>query len=402
MARWHLACDACDASACVGPAPDRLQTWCEACQSGHDLPLDPGGEVLCPDCGSRLSTDRLRFADFAAELRRLAAVLTAWLGDARLLEGLVPDCQRFLTDLRPPDSYDGDPPEVRAALEALRGGRTGEARRRLEVLAAGARAEDHARLWRALAIAAECSGDLNLAEICFSRALEGTSDEATSGAIERLHLARGALRARRGDLEGARADLQRAGDAREARWNRAALALVETVAVTPGLPGEEIVAEARFAAGPAGPGHGALTVGRLLWTLLVERAEERGRAGATPDPDERALRVAESFLESDTFLDRALVLRGYARLGMGGEAATAAARLAGSLSRSLGREPYLHSPPAAPLAAALLRATQAVDSAAPTDALREVQTLLDRDDVRRQRVPCARCGRGTVGASGVG
>jgi hypothetical protein len=141
-------------------------------------------------------------------------------------------------------------------------------------------------------------------------------------------------------------------------------------------------------------------VERLLWTLLVERTLAQLPDG--PGLDERTRDAAGALLGSGAFLDRALVLRGYAQLGLGREAAAVATRLGVTLAGELGREPFLHSPPAAPLAAALLRAAQALDGGGTPEALRELRALLEREDVRNQRVPCARCGRGTVGATFVG
>lgn len=408
MPRWHLACNQCDAGAWVGPSATGLEGWCESCQSAHGLPPGAGADAACPDCGIRLSTDELRFEEFYGELQNAAAVLAAWDGDPGPLDELLPERPRFLTDLTPPDILPGDPPEIRAALEAVRAGRFAEARHRLEAQAAAPGAEGRAaRLWRALGIACERTGETEVAEDCFTRAL----GSGAAGAEEwRLRLARGCLRARRGDSEGARADFAGAGDGREARWNRSALLLLGAVARTPGLPGRDVIERAHAEAGEPSSYWSDFTVGRLLWTLLVERARAPvPGAGKLPGagrdvpghPDPGPLREAEGLFEFDTFWDRALVVHGYATLGMKREASTSASALAGNLLGVLAREPFLRSPPAAPLAAAVLRAAQATADQEPGAALREVRALMGRGDVRRYRVPCARCGRGSIGVDGV-
>src|SRR6185503_18756048 len=85
------------------------------------------------------------------------------------------------------------------------------------------------------------------------------------------------------------------------------------------------------------------SVGRLLWSLLVERAEGRRRAGSPECPDERVLRAAESELEYDTFWDRAMVIAGYAAMGMKVEAAAAATPLAGEQIEALSAAPFLRA-----------------------------------------------------------
>jgi len=208
----------------------------------------------------------------------------------------------------------------------------------------------------------------------------------------RARLARGALRARRGDYAGARSDLARAGGEFEARWNRAALAVVEAVAATGGVPAAETLARARAEAGEASPYWSSPTIGRLLWTLLVERAAREGAA-----PDAAALRAAERELEHDTFWDRALVVHGYAVAGLAAELARTVAALAGGGIERLLEEPCLRARAALPIAEAIRAARAAVaagDAAAAHEAL---EPLLARPDLARYRVPCEHCGRGTVG-----
>src|SRR5262249_49243160 len=156
-----------------------------------------------------------------------------------------------------------------------------------------------------LGVARQRLGDLAGAEQVFGRVLEldATHDAA--------RLDRGALRARRGDFEGARADLQRAGARSEARWNRAALHVLEAVARGGGLPEPARLAAARAEAPDPSSYWSDPTVGRLLFTLLVERALARG---ADACGDARTLRAAEREMEFEGFDDRALVLCGFARL----------------------------------------------------------------------------------------
>ncbi len=406
MLRWHLACDTCEAAAWVGPSATGFDAWCESCQSARGLPAGAVQEATCPECGHRLSTGELRFEEFFGELQNVAAALAAWSGDPRPLAELLPERPRFLVDRTPPEPRDDDPPEARAALAALRAGSFLEAGWLLEPLVAAppGRAASPRLLW-ALGVARERSGEPAEAEACYARALApgGAGDEA-----ERLRLARGCLQARRGDFAGARLDFAAAGETRQARWNRAALRVLEAVARAPGRPDAGAIAEARAEAGEPSPQWSDFTVGRLLWTALVERARAR-RAHAEPgpapdDPGETEAQIlawAETCFEFDTFWDRALVLSGYATLGMKEEAAASAASLCGALLGALTREPFLRSPPAAPLAAAVLRAAQAVADGEPRLALREVRALMERRDVGRYRVPCVGCGRGSIGVDAV-
>ncbi len=403
MSRWHLACDCCDAAAWIGPTAGGYDAWCESCQSGRELPPGTGPDASCPDCGLRLSTGGLRFEEFFGELQNVAAVLSAWDGDRRPLEEILPERPRFLSDLAPPDTRADDGPEVRAALAALRAGCFLEAGWLLRpLLSAPAGETGSDRLWRALGIASERAGDAAEAEACFTRAL---ATGPTGEEERRLRLARGCLAARRGDFAAAAQDFAASGDGREARWNRAALRVIEAVALARGCPSDEVIAEARAEAGEPSSHWSAFTVGRLLWTVLVERARREGGQAEAPGPPApdvgEALRAAERLFEFETFWDRALVVSGYAALGMRAEAADAAGRLCETLLGSLTREPFLRSPPAAPLAAAVLRAAQGAAAGQPGVAVREVRALMERGDVSRYRVPCGRCGRGSIGVDGV-
>ncbi|HTM57087.1 MAG TPA: hypothetical protein VL123_01590 [Candidatus Udaeobacter sp.] len=297
MPRWRIGCSSCDVSAWVGPLESaggrdestEHDAWCESCQRGSRI---AGAAGSCPSCGASLTTGAPRFAEIYGALQNLAAVLAAWDGDDDPLHDLLPERPRFLTDLDPPNLMPEDDAETRAALALLASGLYADARERLERLAP---ARDEARLWRALAIAAERRGDLGRADDALTRALErGESSE--------IRLERGALRARRGQLAAARGDLALAGDRFEARWNRAALSLIEAVGAAPGLPDPAIMGAARRDAHGTSGEWCDPTIGRLLWSLLIERADPgalaAGEAPAatarvTRDSDALTLRAAE-------------------------------------------------------------------------------------------------------------
>ncbi len=404
MVRWHVGCDRCDAGAWIGPRDGGLDAWCETCQAPYALAPAAADGARCPGCGAPLTAGELRSEELFGALQNLAAVLAAWDCVPAPLDAILPDRPRFLTDLNPPEPHPDDPQAVRAALESLAAGAFARARAQLEALApeAGSRpGADRTRLWRALGIAAERLGDLAAAEAAYDRALERDSHPQEEPEERLVRLARGVLRARRGDFDGARTDLARAGDTREARWDRAALMVLEAVAVTPGLPDAAAIERAREEAGPQSSWWSDFTVGRLLWTLLVERAASRARRDLPGCPDERVLRAAEAHLEFDTFWDRALKLDGYATLGMRAEAAATGAVLVADLLAQLEREPFLANAAAAPLAGGVARAARAVVDGEPAAALATVRALMEREDVRHYRVPCARCGSGTVGVDRV-
>jgi hypothetical protein len=381
MSLWRLSCDACGFEARAGSGPDGVTGWCEACQRAAPLGSASGapGSPLCPTCGAALSIGSFRFEELYGELQNLAAVLSAWAGDPAPLAALLPDRPRFLTDLDPPERRPGDDEPTRVALQRLSEGRFGEARQRLEPLVEPAQ---DPRLWRALAIARERLGDREGAEQALTRALAAEDSP-------RLRLMRGALRARRADYAGAREDLSRAGSGHEASWNRAAVTVLEAVAGTPGVPDHETLETARAEAGEMSDYWSEPTVGRLLWTLLVERA--RGRADAA------ALRQGETELEFDTFWDRALVAQGYAATGLSTEFSRVAAPLAAELLGALASEPALAHPAAHEILAGVVRAREAAEALQPEPARAAVSALLERADLRRYRVPCGACGRGSIG-----
>ena len=345
--------------------------------------LAPGERGACPECGRDLTTGAPRFAEVFGALQNLAAVLAAWDGDAPALRELLPERPRFLGDLDPPAPAPGDDSETRAALEALDRGAFAEARPRLAALAGR---DSEPRIWRALAIACERRGDHAAAEEALARALAAAEQPV-------VRLQRGVLRARRGDATGAREDLERAGDGFEARWNRAALALATAVADAAGLPAQRVLEAARAEAGTPSPEWCDPTVGRLLWSLLVDRASARGEPA---DPEAHVLRAAEAQLEFDTFWDRAMVLEGYARLGLAADAERVAAPLALEWSRALAEEPFLAGPAAAGIAAVLRGAAHAIAERRPDQACDAIESLLRREDLQRYRVPC-RCGGGAIG-----
>jgi tetratricopeptide (TPR) repeat protein len=399
--RRFVGCDRCGAGAWIGPRGDRWDAWCEACQRGQEVTSDHGG--VCSTCGATLTLGAPRFEELYGELQCLVAVLEAWSGDAARLATLVPERPRFLTDLDPPEPHPAHGPEARAALAALKGGAFAQARAGLEALldsagagshspaAAGARIPE-SLLAFALGIARQRLGDLPGAEEAFNRALSADPDE------RRARLDRGALRARRGDFAGAREDLERAGGGREAAWNRAALIVLEAVAGGAGLPDARSLEAARAVAGPPSSYWSDHTVGRLLFTLVAERARVRGLDACA---DARTLRAAERELEFETFDDRALALLGYAGLGLTAEAERVAAPLSQMLAARLGTEPSVAGSAGRWLAAALATAEEAARSRRPHEALAATRPLLERADLRHYRFPCAHCGAGTIGVERV-
>jgi hypothetical protein len=327
-----------------------------------------------------MTTGEPRFIEIFGELQNLTAVLSAWLGDAAPLRGLLPERPRFLSDRNPPAFEAGDPPRLREGLEALARGDFGAA---ATLLAAPAPEGVEPRRRRALAIALERRGDTAAAERALAE-IRG-SNETTA-----VRLERGALHARRGDFAPAREDFERAGDGYEARWNRAALEVHEAVGER-GAPDAARIAAARRALGAPSSAWSDHTVGRLLWTLLVERALRLG------DVETGVLRAAEAEFEFASFWDRAAVLSAWAQLGARAEAARVAPGLARDRATALADEPALAGSPE--FAAAFARVRAAIDAGQPAAALAAVLPLLARADLRRYRVPCVACGRGSVGVA---
>lgn len=393
--RLHLGCDQCDAGGWIGTRAGGMDAWCEACQRPAWIPPDASAAALppCPSCGAPLSVGSLRSEELYGEIQHLAAVVEAWRGNPVPLGALLPDRPRFITDLTPPGARADDDPATAAALAALAAGAFADARARLEGVLRGARGA--VRSWRALAVAYERLGEPGFAEWAWTQVLEREEQPVA-------RLARGVLRARRGEFMGARADLERAGTDFEARWNRAALTVFEAVAMTPGLPEAATLERARAEAGEIPPYWSNPSVGRLLWTLLIERSSARAGRGAPSCPDERVLRAAEHALEHDTFWDRALVAHGYAALGLAADAARTGAALALELARTLAGEPCLGGPAARPIAEAAGAALEAVRAGDPVKAVAALDPLMRREDLRRYRMPCGHCGRGTIGVDQAG
>ena len=377
MARWRVDCDTCGASAWIGTASGEADVWCEACQLGARV--GPGPEAgHCARCGGALDASEPRFIEIFGELQNLAAVLAAWQCQPAPLAALLPERPRFLSDRTPPEIEHDDPEWLREGLGALARGEFEAAAVRL---ANPAPPPAEPRRLRALAIALERRGDVAGAE----RALEGVRG---AGETPALLLERGTLRARRGDLARAREDFARAGDAFEARWNRAALELHEAVGES-GAPDAARLAAARRAAGEPSNAWSDHTVGRLLWTLLVERASRQGSF------DSQVLRAAEDEFEFATFWDRAAVIEGYARLGAAAEAARLAAPLARECATALAAQPALRG--ASEIAERLARAVADIESGRPREAQERALALMARNDLSHYRVPCLACGRGSVG-----
>ena len=377
MARWKVACDACGASAWIGAAAGGADAWCEACQLGERI--GPGLEAArCARCGGPLTASEPRFIEIFGELQNFAAVLAAWQGEPAPLAALLPERPRFLSDRTPPAIERDDTETLRAGLGAL-------ARGEFEVaavqLAIPAPAPAEPRRLRALAIALERRGDVAGA----GRALEGIRG---AGETPALLLERGALRARRGELARAREDFARAGDGFEARWNRAALEVHDAVGES-GAPDAARLTAARRVAGEPSSAWSDHTVGRLLWTLLVERAARRGSF------DSNVMRAAEGEFEFATFWDRAAVIEGYARLGATAEAARLAAPLALECATALAAQPALRGD--SDIANALARAIADLESERPRAARERALALMARADLSHYRVPCLVCARGSVG-----
>ncbi len=381
--RWRLACDGCGADAWVGPTAGGYDVWCESCQSAWSLEAAPGAGVRCERCDAPLGASP-RFVELWGELQHLDAVLGAWAGDASALLTILPERPRFLTDLTPPPARADDPAARAAQLAALAHGAWPA------VLAAPVDSDPRAHAARA--IAHERLGDP-------AGAIAPWDAVLAVGEDARARLARGALRARAGRLAEAVADLALAGDTFEARWDRAAALLHDAVREGQGLPDAGVLLRARAAAGQASDYWSDPTVGRLLWSLLVERELARGAGMGAPleDAARFALRAAEAEFEHATFWDRAMVLAGWARLGVSDEAARVAAPLAREQAAVLLDEPSLSGTPLLAVTQAVAAARSAMDMGDPVEARHTLAEAFTREDLRRFRIPCAACGRGTLG-----
>jgi len=390
-ARWRLACDRCDASAWVGVGERGFDAWCEACQHAQSLNAVPDAASRCARCGTQLSAAP-RFVELWGMLQHLDAVLAAWAGDATPLATLLPERPMFLTDLNPPAAEPDDPAPLRAQLAALARG-DWQAVRAAPAMAAGS-VPAVMRAHAARAIAHERAGDPAAAITAWGQALAVGEDE-------RARLARGALLARAGRVEEAREDLEHAGGSFAARWSRAALLV--TAAVRTETPDAGAIGRARAEAGTRSAYWSDPTVGRLLFSLLVARAlatDEREPRHAS-DAERSLLRAAERELEYETFWDRALVLVGWVRVGAPDEVERVAQPLAHTEAGALAAEPALTGTPLAAVATALGAALRAIAASEPARARAALADALARADLRRFRIPCVRCGRGTVGVGEV-
>lgn len=378
--RWRVACDACGAGTWIGPVPGGgYEVWCEDCQHADTRRAAPRASDHCRHCGARL-LDSPRFVELLGEIQHLDAVLGAWAGDPSALLTILPERLRFLSDLDPPAPMAGDPPERVAALAALAHGDW------RGVLRDGS--DTDARMHAARAIAHERLGDEEQAIASWDRVLAIHEDP-------RARLARGALRARAGRLVEAEADLALAGSSFEARWNCAACLVTRAVRERDALPPADVLERARAEVGEPSAYWSDPTVGRLLWTLLLE---QRLQGAKSLDASEReTLLAAESEFEHETFWDRAMVLAGWSRLGALDEAARVAAPLAGDQTFALLMEPALRGDALRDVTDAVVRAHTLARRGEAAAARAEIAPLLERTDLRHFRVPCASCHRGTVG-----
>lgn len=393
--RWRLACDVCGVGAWIGPRGDsppgsladdeagRYDVWCESCQTPHVLESAPAPGARCPRCSVGLAAFP-RFLELWGELQHLDAVLAAWAGDWAPLATLLPERPRFVTNLNPPEPAAGDPPARVALLTALAHGDW------LGVIAAPP--DTDPRPVAARAIAHERLGDAAQALAAWDAVLSADDDP-------RARLARGSLLARAGRYVAATEDLARAGDSFAARWNRAALLVHEGVAASDGLPDPGRMARARAEAGAASDYWSDPTIGRLLWSLLIERELARNDAAAREisDATRAALRGAESEFEHSTFWDRTMMLVGWSRVGARDEVARIAAPLAREQSATLLDEPALAGPTLVGVSHAVAGARTSMDMGEPVEARRSIAAVLARPDLRRFRIPCGSCGRGAIG-----
>jgi tetratricopeptide (TPR) repeat protein len=358
------------------------------------LPAAPGPATRCERCGALLSAAP-RFVELWGTFQHLDAVLAAWAGDPEPLATLLPERPAFLTDLTPPVPQAGDPAKVREALAALA---RGDWRAVLTALdpptgaaASAAKGSEAApRAHAARAIALERSGETDAAIAAWDAVLAAGEDE-------RARLARGALLARAGRRAEAEADLWRAGGSFAARWDRAAWLVHE--AMRDGVPAAVLLARARAESGEASAYWSDPTVGRLAWSLRLAQALTAG--AGTSDAEMTGLRAAEALLEHDTFWDRALLLVGWVRVGSSANAARIAQPLARAEALALTREPALAGAPLRDVARSLADALEAIDAREPGRARHALAGALARADLKRFRLPCARCHRGSIGVDEV-
>jgi hypothetical protein len=344
------------------------------------------GTAVCAACGGPLTERAPRFVELWGLLQQLDAVLKAWDGEPQPLATLLPERPRFVTDLTPPAPREGDSAALAELLRLVAAGRYGVAHE-----AASEAADAHTPRGRAaLAIACERRGDSEGALREWTAALEG-------GEWEQARMARGSLLARAGQCDAAAADLALAGESRGAGWNRASVLVHRAIARTPGLPDRASLAAARAEAGEPSAFWSDFTVGRLVWALFSERMLARREAGELLDSDLSRLRDAEDLFEHSTFWDRAMVLVTYARLELSGDVTRVALPLARDRGAALLAEPVLRGAALAPLAQSVAAAYDAATQRQPRAAWRALYRWMRDESLRRYRVPCAACGKGSVG-----
>jgi len=392
--RSYVACDRCGFGTWIGARGDQVDAWCEACQQPAVLCAPVDAHAGCPRCGERLSFSAPKFEELYGELQNLVAVLEAWLGRPGRLQPLVPERPRFLTDLNPPPRLPWDSHDLQQALDALIAGAFHEAGERLGRIALPdtANAELRLRVAMGLGIVHQRLGDPVAAEAAFDRAIAADPGNVAA------RLDRGALRGRRGDFAGAWEDFTRTGDSYEAGWNRAATMVLEAVN-SAGIPDAERIRAARLEAGAPNDYWSDPTVGRLLFTHVVERFQSG--LERSPDGGAAVLRAAEAEVEFDGFTDRAMVLLGYLALGIELEWARIAHPLALGVIENLREAPFVHGVAGRDLFEALAQAAAAVTENAPARALEAVAGFAERSDLRRYRIPCNRCGTGSIGVEQV-
>ena len=218
----------------------------------------------------------------------------------------------------------------------------------------------------------------------------------------RARLARGALHARAGRWDAAEADLARAGDSFEARWDRAALALHRTIVERDAMPDDRAWADASRAVGPASDYWSDPTLGRLTWSLVVERVVASHAAGAPLEPAAHARLVAAAArFEHATFWDLAMQVVGWARVGAVEEVARLAQALAGTQVGSTLAEPAVRGPALRAVADAVASARTAMAARDPEGARRAIAPAVARTDLQHFRIPCLHCGMGAVGVDEV-
>ena len=92
------------------------------------------------------------------------------------------------------------------------------------------------------------------------------------------------------------------------------------------------------------------------------------------------------------------MIHGWALLGQRAQAIESGLPVVVDLLAKLAREPALRGAALRDVAAAV---TAPIDGEHVTEARARFDALLRRDDLRRYRIPCRRCGRGSLGVEGM-